>query len=70
MVLRPGFEPGSRGREPPMLGRTTFGIAVGLLQRSTGAKSGMPVRSARVPSRALQISLSHEENQFLSWCAK
>ncbi len=58
MVLRPGFEPGSRGREPPMLGRTTIGIAVELLQRSTGARNGMPVRSARAPFRALQISFS------------
>ena len=58
MVLRPGFEPGSGDRESPMLGRTTVGIAVGFLQRSTGARDGVPVRSARVPSRALQISLS------------
>jgi hypothetical protein len=57
MVLRPGFEPGSRDRESLMLGRTTIGKSARyILQSSTGAV--IPVRSASAPSNIVNKAFS------------
>ena len=60
-MLRPGFEPGSGGREPPMLGRTTIGIIVQTIQCSTGAMNGSQSGAREGSFRFLQISLSPKQ---------
>jgi hypothetical protein len=73
LVLRPGFEPGSRGREPPMLGRTTIGTIIVLhynrlpeLEYANPERERQPIPDTNKPFRFIKSKLHRPLNLQLN----